>query len=180
MKTSRRFKAFGLVLVASFLATIFLAKPSFAADSSAPAGSSDCALEFRAEGRDIQILLGYSRLKGVGRIVCVYNNGPRAGESVESKMKATIGTPILFPRISFAPSLVVHGRAKNIRILKGGPSVLFGDYLTLDFRAAAGSGVGAMLTLEGQENGVSIDLDLENVEGFGIAAGGTRVSFQAP
>ncbi len=167
------------VFATCLLMTLFTSHDA-QAEAPAPAGSSDCALEFRAEGRDIQILLGYSRLRGTGRIVCVQNNGPDAGKATESEMKVSIGTPVLFPRISFAPSLVVHGRAKNIRILKGGPSVLFGDYLTLDFRAAVGSGVGAMLTLEGQENGVSIALDLENVEGFGIAAGGTRVSFQAP
>ena len=151
-----------------------------AAEAPAPAGSSDCALEFRAEGREIQILLGYSRLRGTGRIVCVQKNGPEAGKATEAKMKVTMGTPVLFPRIAFSPSLVIHGRAKNIRILKGGPSVLFGDYLTLDFRAAVGGGIGAILTLEGEDNGVSIGLDLENVEGFGIAAGGTRVTFKAP
>lgn len=133
-------------------------------------------MEFRAEGRDIQILLGYSRLKGTGRILCVSSAD---SQTTEMKMKVTIGTPVLFPRIAFAPSLVVHGRAEGIRILKGGPRVLFGDYLTLDFRAAAGAGIGAMLTLEGQDSGVTIQLSLENVEGFGIAAGGTRVTFEA-
>lgn len=136
-----------------------------------------CDLEFTAKGTDIQILIGYSKLVGRGKISCV-NTRARDLPPVEIPVKVTIGTPVLFPRVSFAPSLVVRGLATGIGILKGGPEVLLGKYLTVDARISVHAGVGASLSLEGQDNAIFISLGLQGVEGFGIAVGGTVVELE--
>lgn len=171
-------KTFTFGLTAIAFSTIFSLSsfPSRADAEVAPIGSSMCHLNFEVKGTDIQILIGYSRLKGRGVIVC----RDEAGQTTSTDMKVSIGTPVLFPRISFAPSLIVRGAADGVRILKGGPSVLFGKYMTLDIRLAVGGGVGTSLALEGEDNGLSINLGLQDVEGFGLAAGGTIVTFEAP
>ena len=138
------------------------------------APTTTCRLEFQVKGTDIQILLGYSKLRGKGKIECFDPSGARE----ERPIKVTIGTPLLFPRISFAPSLVVRGRAEKIKILKGGPQVLLGSYNTLDVRAALVAGAAAIVALEGEDNGILINLNLHDVEGFGLAAGGTVVTFE--
>ena len=136
--------------------------------------SSTCNLEFQVHGRDIQFLLGYSKLNGSGHIWCVDASGVRE----ELPVKVTIGTPVFFPRVSFAPSLTVRGAATGINILKGGAQVLLGKYDTVDLRIAAGGGVGTSLALSGQDNGLTITLGLQDVEGFGIAVGGTIVTIE--
>ena len=178
MKTLPVFTA---ALVSTFLVCTLMSSPltpthAFAQTSatSPVSGLSTCQLNFEVKGTDIQILVGYSRLKGQGVITCRDD----AGQTTSTKMKVTIGTPVLFPRISFAPSLTVRGASDEIRILKGGPAVIFGKYLTLDIRIAVGGGRGTSLALEGEENGLSINLSLQDVEGFGLAAGGTIVTFE--
>lgn len=145
------------------------------ANAAASPVTSTCSFSFEAKGTDIQILIGYSKLKGSGKITCV---NQATMKSEELPFTITIGTPVLFPRIAFAPSLVVHGEASGITILKGGPKVLIGKYLTVDIRAAIGKGFARSLALEGQDNDLSISLDLEDIEGFGIAVGGTVVNLQ--
>lgn len=134
-----------------------------------------CSLEFQAKGTDIQILIGYSKLVGRGKIICTEASGP----TETLPIKVTVGTPVFFPRISFAPSLTVNGRASGIQILKGGARVLLDKYLTVDIRAAIGhAGVAKSLALEGQNNGISFSLDLDDVDGFGIAVGATNVTLE--
>ena len=162
------------VLTTSLILSVFGSAFGAQAHAQAPTGSSNCHLNFEVKGTDIQILVGYSRLRGRGVIVCRDN----AGTSTSTDMKVTIGTPVLFPRISFAPSLTVRGAADKIRILKGGPQVIFGKYMTLDIRVAIGGGVGTSLALEGEDNGLTINLGLQDVEGFGLAAGGTIITFE--
>jgi hypothetical protein len=162
--------------MAIFSALIFSASlfGSFSAQAVTVAGASTCNLEFEVKGRDIQILLGYSKLKGAGRIWCI----DAAGTREELPIKVTIGTPLLFPRISFAPSLTVRGAASGIAILKGGPQVLLGKYNTIELRLAVGGGFGTSLALSGEDNGLAITLGLQDVEGFGIAVGGTIVTIE--
>jgi hypothetical protein len=123
---------FGLLVVAF---SLLVRVEQVQADT--PSGSSICHLNFEVKGTDIQILLGYSRLRGQGVITCV----DAVGKTTSTNMKVTVGTPLLFPRISFAPSLTVRGAADQIRILKGGPEVIFGKYMTLDIRFAFGEGI---------------------------------------
>lgn len=161
-----------LSLALAMLVTVFCIFPVHA---NAAATSTTCSLEFEAKGTDIQILIGYSKLKGQGRITCI--DGARKVE--ELPFKITIGTPVIFPRVSFVPSLVVHGRASGIAILKGGPQVLIGKYLTIDIRGAiGGAGFAKSMSLEGQDNDLSFDLEMDDVDGFGIAVGGTIVTLE--
>lgn len=134
-----------------------------------------CALEFQAKGTDIQILIGYSKLVGKGKITCV----DASGKAENLPIKVTVGTPVFFPRISFAPLLTVNGAASGIQILKGGARVLLDKYLTVDIRAAIGhAGVAKSLALEGETNGLSFGLDLDDVDGFGLAVGATNVTLE--
>lgn len=142
--------------------------------ANAVTGGTTCNLEFEVHGRDIQILIGYSKLKGSGHIWCVDATGVRE----ELPVNVTIGTPLLFPRVSFAPSLTIRGVATGIAILKGGPKAILGKYDTIDLRAAVGGGIGTSLALSGEDNGLTITLGLQDVEGFGIAVGGTIVAIE--
>lgn len=134
-----------------------------------------CQLQFEAKGTDIQVLVGYSKLKGRGQIVCVAPDSRRENLAI----KIQIGTPIIFPRVSFAPSLSVHGASGDIQVLKGGPRAILGRYLTVDIRAALGDGFASTLALQGENNGLTFELGLDDVEGFGIAVGGTVVQIEA-
>ncbi len=164
--------AFSLPLLVTVLSVCAAVSPRRA--NANPAGAT-CSLEFEAKGTDIQILIGYSKLKGNGRIICIDN----AGKAAALPFKITIGTPVIFPRVSFVPSLVVRGRASGIVILKGGPQVILGKYLTIDVRGAlGGSGFAKSMALEGQDGDLSFNLEMDDVEGFGIAVGGTIVTFE--
>ena len=148
---------------------------AFVTKTHAQALSATCNLAFEAKGTDIQILIGYSKLVGRGEIACV----DTTGKQEKLKIKVTVGTPVIFPRVAFAPSLIVHGGASGIGILKGGPKVLLDRYLTIDVRGALGTaGFARALVLEGENNGLSFNLGLEDVEGFGIAVGATHVSLE--
>ncbi len=164
--------AFSLLLLVTGLSVLGVISPLPA--NAKPAGST-CSLEFEAKGTDIQILIGYSKLKGSGRIACIDDSGK--AEVLPFKM--TIGTPVIFPRVSFVPSLVVRGRASGIAILKGGPQVILGKYLTIDIRGAlGGSGFAKSMALEGQDGDLSFNLEIDDVDGFGIAVGGTIVTLE--
>lgn len=148
---------------------------SFSLPSTATAATLlNCNLEFQVKGTDIQILIGYSRLRGAGSIACL----DPSEKQVILPIKVTIGTPILFPRVSFAPSLIVRGAATGIRVLADGPAALRGKYLTLDIRAALGQGAASILDLESEDGGTVIQLRLHDVEGFGLAVGGTIVTIE--
>lgn len=152
-----------------------LAMGTLVGPSQARAASvSTCSLEFQVKGTDIQILVGYSRLRGIGSVSCI----DASGKQTSLPVKVTVGTPILFPRVSFAPSLVVRGAATGIQILDKGPEALRGKYLTLDIRVALGQGAASILQLESEDGGTVIQLGLHDVEGFGLAVGGTIVTIE--
>lgn len=161
-------------LVTAFLALLLV---SFGTASQAPAatpGPAVCDLRFEVKGTDIQILIGKSKLKGTGEIFCRDNQGNQETLNV----KVNVGTPVLFPRIAFAPSVVVRGESKNIGIPSGGARGLLGQYLTVDVRGSLSSGAGANLALLSEDSGLALNLTVVGVEGFGIAVGGTIVSIE--
>jgi len=133
-----------------------------------------CGLDFQVKGTDIQILVGYSRLRGVGTISCI----DASGKKTSLPIKVTVGTPILFPRVSFAPWLIVRGSATDVKFLGQGPETLRGKYLTLDIRVAVDRGAASILALESEDGSIVIDLILDDVEGFGLAVGGTIVTIE--
>ena len=134
-----------------------------------------CGLELEVSGMDVQILVGYSRLEGAGKISCV----DIAGNTEVLPVKVSMGTPVLFPRLAFAPSITIHGVATGIGLASGGPSALLGNYLVVDARLAVGAGLGGSLALLGQQNAVTINLGIQGVDGFGVAVGGTFVTLEA-
>ncbi len=160
-------------LAASFIAFIlstFASSSAFAVVS----GPASCDLRFEVKGTDIQILIGKSKLKGTGEIFCRDAQGNQESLNV----KVNVGTPVLFPRIAFAPSVVVRGESKNIGVQSGGPRGLLGQYLTVDIRGSLTSGAGANLSLLSEDTGLALNLTVVGVEGFGIAVGGTIVSIE--
>lgn len=152
------------------LVVLFMAGAANASTS----GPVTCDLRFEVKGTDIQILIGKSKLKGTGEIVCQDANGNQENLNV----KVNVGTPVLFPRIAFAPSVVVRGESKNIGVQSGGARGLLGQYLTVDIRGSLSSGAGATLTLLSENTGLALNLTVVGVEGFGIAVGGTIVSIE--
>lgn len=147
---------------------------SFGANAN-PKPRAICSFTFEAKGTDIQVLIGYSKLRGEGKILCV--NADREAE--ELPFKITIGTPVIFPRLSFAPSLVVRGGADSIEVPQGGAKSILDQYITMDFRAAIGTaGYANFLGLVGEKNKLEFTLALDNIEGFGIAVGGTQITIE--
>lgn len=142
------------------------------AASLAPSLRSTCSLTFTVKGTDIQILIGHSKLTGKGLISCHDERGHDSSLPVRVK----IGTPVLFPRFSFSPSLTVHGSAQDIQVPRDGAKFLLGDYLTVDVTAAFSGGIGKSLDLQGETNGLALKLKLDDVDGFGLAVGATRVT----
>lgn len=134
-----------------------------------------CGMEMEVSGMDIQILVGYSKLEGTGKISCV----DIAGNTEVLPVKVTMGTPVLFPRLAFAPAISIKGLATGIGLASGGPSALLGNYLVVDAKIAVGAGLGGSLALLGQSNAVTINMGIQGVEGFGIAVGGTFVKLEA-
>jgi hypothetical protein len=126
------------------------------------------------KGTDIQILLGKSKLNGTGEIRC------RDSQGNEERLvvKVNVGTPVLFPRLAFAPFVVVRGESQRIPVQAGGPKGLLGQYLTVDVRGSLTSGAGANLAIISEESGVALNLTVVGVECFGIAVGGTIVSIE--
>lgn len=127
-----------------------------------------CNLEFDARGTDIQILIGYSKISGIGEITCI---NQLDGETISRRVGVTLGTPIVFPRISFGPSVHVIGSA-SVPMDSGEPRALLGTYLTVDARL--GHSI-LMLQLLKQNSSFAFDLNLRGVDGFGIAVGGTTI-----
>lgn len=152
----------------------------FSVTSFSVASADTCALEFTAKGRDLQILVGYSHLKGKGLIKCVDDHR----RSTALPIRVTFKTPILFPRFSLSPTVTVHGVASGIQVPPetrrgppGGAPAILGSYLTVNATAAVGEGAGTSLDLQGEDNQTPINLKLENIEGFGVAIGATQVTF---
>ncbi len=137
-------------------------------------GQSTCSFAFEVKGTDIQVLIGRSKLNGTGVIRCEDTYGNKESLNV----KVTVGTPVLFPRIAFAPSVVVRGESTGITILSGGPKGLLGEYLTVDIRGSLTTGGGATLSIFNDDSGLALNLMLVGVEGFGIAVGGTFVTIE--
>lgn len=158
------------------LLTIFLALVStFAPPAEAQiSGKSTCDFGFEVKGTDIQVLIGRSKLNGFGTIRC----DDSYGNSEILNVKVTVGTPVLFPRIAFAPSVVVRGESTGITVPSGGARSLLGQYLTVDIRGSITSGAGAILSILNDDTGLALNLVLVGVEGFGIAVGGTIVTLE--
>lgn len=127
-----------------------------------------CKLAFDARGTDIQILIGYSKISGLGDITCT---NQQDGQKTSQRVGVVLGTPVVFPRISFGPSIHVRGKA-SVPMDSGDPRAFLGTYLTVDARL--GRSV-LMLQLLKQNSSLAFDLDLEGVDGFGIAVGGTTI-----
>lgn len=127
-----------------------------------------CKLQFDARGTDIQILIGYSKISGLGDITCT---NQQDGQTTSQRVGVVIGTPVVFPRISFGPSIHVIGTA-TVPMDSGDPRAFLGTYLTVDARLGRSI---LMLQLLKQNSSLAFDLDLEGVDGFGIAVGGTKV-----
>ncbi|MBK7891319.1 MAG: hypothetical protein IPJ84_10865 [Bdellovibrionales bacterium] len=127
-----------------------------------------CKLEFDARGTDIQILIGYSKISGLGDITCT---NQQDGQTTSQRVGVVLGTPVVFPRISFGPSIHVKGTA-SVPMDSGDPRAFLGTYLTVDARLGRSI---LMLQLLKQNSSLAFDLDLEGVDGFGIAVGGTTV-----
>lgn len=137
-------------------------------------GKSTCSFAFEVKGTDIQVLIGRSKLNGYGVIHCEDSYG-----NIETlNVKVTVGTPVLFPRIAFAPMVVVRGESSGITVASGGPKGLLGQYLTVDIRGSLTSGAGATLSIFNDDSGLALNLVLVGVEGFGIAVGGTLVNIE--
>lgn len=160
-----------LALTTQFLLAIFLISPSAKA---AVSGPSVCNLRFEVRGTDIQVLIGKSKLNGTGEVICRDSQGNQEVLNV----KVNVGTPVLFPRLAFAPSVVVRGESQNISVPSGGARGLLGQYLTVDVRGSLSSGAGANLALLSDNSGLALNLTLVGVEGFGIAVGGTIVTIE--
>lgn len=156
------------------LASVVLGLATSPSASAAVSGPANCDLRFEVKGTDIQILIGKSKLKGSGEIFCQDAQGNQELLNV----KVNVGTPVLFPRIAFAPSVVVRGESKNIGVQSGGAKSLLGQYLTVDVRGSLSSGAGANLALLSEDSGLALNLTVVGVEGFGIAVGGTIVSIE--
>jgi hypothetical protein len=137
-------------------------------------GKSTCSVSFEVKGTDIQVLIGRSKLNGYGVIRCEDSYG-----NIETlNVKVTVGTPVLFPRVAFAPTVVVRGESTGITVPRGGPQGLLGQYLTVDIRGSLTSGAGAKLSIFNDDSGLALNLVLVGVEGFGIAVGGTLVNIE--
>lgn len=165
-----RFLSFVFFFLASFFAALL--SPNFA--EAQVSGKSTCSFSFEVKGTDIQVLIGRSKLNGSGTIRCEDSYG----KSESMNVKVTVGTPVLFPRLAFAPSVVVRGEASGITSLSGGPRALLGQYLTVDVRGSLTSGAGATLSIFNDDSGLALNLVLVGVEGFGIAVGGTMVNIE--
>lgn len=137
-------------------------------------GKSTCSFAFDVKGTDIQVLIGRSKLNGSGLIRCEDSYG----NTEVLNVKVTVGTPVFFPRIAFAPSIVVHGEAKGISVPSGGPQSLRGQYLTVDIIGSLTTGAGATLSILNDDSGLALSLVIVGVEGFGIAVGGTLVTIE--
>lgn len=162
---------FHFAATAFIFALLNFSTPSASAQVS---GKSTCAFSFEVKGTDIQVLIGRSKLNGSGVVRCE----DTYGNSESLNVKVTVGTPVLFPRIAFAPSVVVRGESTGITVLSGGPRGLLGQYLTVDIRGSLSSGAGATLSILSDDSGLALNLVLVGVEGFGIAVGGTIVTIE--
>lgn len=161
------------VLFSAAILTLLAA--SAEAQASGPInGPSVCSFAFEVKGTDIQVLIGRSKLNGSGIIRCE----DAYGNSEALNVKVTVGTPVLFPRIAFAPSVVVRGESTGINVQSGGPRGLLGQYLTVDIRGSLTSGAGATLSIFNDDSGLALNLVVVGVEGFGIAVGGTIVTIE--
>jgi hypothetical protein len=165
-----------LVTVPALILTIVFSLITFSGGSASAqvGGKSTCSFSFEVKGTDIQVLIGRSKLNGSGTIRCedLYGN------TESMNVKVTVGTPVLFPRIAFAPSVVVRGESTGINVPSGGPQGLLGQYLTVDIRGSLTSGAGATLSIINDDSGLALNLVLVGVEGFGIAVGGTIVTLE--
>ncbi|MBN8541546.1 MAG: hypothetical protein J0L82_14225 [Deltaproteobacteria bacterium] len=166
----------GLRFVPALITTLLFSLLTIAGGSANAqvVGESTCSFSFEVKGTDIQVLIGRSKLNGYGTIRC---EDPHGNTEVLN-VKVTVGTPVLFPRIAFAPSVVVRGESTGITVPNGGPQGLLGQYLTVDIRGSLTSGAGATLSILNDDSGLALNLVLVGVEGFGIAVGGTIVTLE--
>lgn len=170
-----RLNTFLTFMLCVFIIVLGVPKPGHAASQkSLASGEAVCDFQFSVKGIDVQIFIGKSKLKGTGVIQCQ----DAAGNTETLNVKVKMGTPFIFPRLAFAPSIAIQGESHGIHVRSGGASSILGNYLTVDVRGSISSGAGATLSLLSEDSGLALSLTAVGVEGFGIAVGGTIVTIE--
>lgn len=159
------------VLILRQLLTTSLILFSFSEMASAAQPDWICSLSFQGKGTDIQLLVGYSKIIGKGTLDCVNVNGVHDTRVIQ----ATLGTPIVFPRIAFSPSIVIRGTASGITLYQRAPASLIDSYTAVDMMIGRDY---MLLKLLNPDSDLNFDLNLKGVEGFGIAVGGTMLTLK--
>jgi hypothetical protein len=160
------------VLVSIFtIATLFASSAARADQVTAPL--FQCALTFEAEGGGVQIIAGFFKLSGEGKIRCL----DIAGNIEEIPVKVTLKTKPLALNVGIG-AFEMAGIATGVGVATG-PEALLGKYIVADAQAAIGVGVGANLSVRGGSEALTMNLGVNVTKGLGLQVGVTQMKIEA-
>lgn len=132
-----------------------------------------CSLNFNGTSKSVQLLVGHSEFNGTGTVKCVSVTNERA----ELPIKVTMSTKPLAPKIGLG-KMKIYAEALQIAITDGTPEALLGKYIVAEGRAAVGVGAGAMVAAHVNNKGLSLNLAVQFVKGFGFDLGFRKMKIE--
>ncbi|MCB0384700.1 MAG: hypothetical protein KDD43_04845 [Bdellovibrionales bacterium] len=125
-----------------------------------------CAMEFDAQGKGLQVLLGKYEVQGQGTLDCY----GISGDEVSIPIKITMDSKPLALRVAFG-KLNAKGVTAQIALFANNPEDLLGTYLAVRAEAAVIGGVGAFVATHADFPALVLNVGLEFTHGFGVNLG---------
>lgn len=132
-----------------------------------------CGMEFDAEGKGLQLIVGKYEVKGQGNLSCI----SLAGEEVEVPIKVSIDSTPVALRVAFG-ALTAKGVSAEIALFANNPEDLLGNYLVARAEAAVIGGVGAFVATHADFPALVLNVGLEFTQGFGVNLGIEKMTIE--
>lgn len=131
-----------------------------------------CSLAFDVAGGGIQVIVGNYKLVGTGTLSCSDKNGVMA----PIPLKITMGGPV--------QGTVAVGVARVMGVATGiglasSPAEILGDYVVVGGQVALMLGVGAHVALHSAAQALTLNADLQLIQGVGFNIGINTLKIEA-